>query len=288
MVADSTLAGRWPRDLVERIAAHDFVLVVGAGASIGCMNDEGACPPTWKGLLSRLTREFASGAAATEAKKLIEQSAFLDAAELVKSQAIDKSKLNNFFKTISKAVDGPAGHNFQPRPFHEALLSLNPSIIVTTNYDSILERASRNGYHVKTYMDDDVGYDVRTGTPILFKVHGSVDRQQKLILTRSDYSSIRRDGARSLEVLQALLLTKTSLFVGYSLTDPDIQLLLENNFGARGDHGAHYLLCGKGMPAYQKAVLDSSYGTMPVFHAANDFAEAERMVTLLGAMAAAG
>jgi hypothetical protein len=139
----------------------------------------------------------------------------------------------------------------------------------------------------KGYKDEDVGYDVRTGTPVLLKIHGSVDSQQNLILTRSDYSAIRREGARSLEVFQALLLTKTSLFVDYSLSDPDIQLLLENNFGSRGDHGAHYLLCPKGMPSYQKAVMDSSYGIAPVFHAPNDFAEAEQMIALLAQMAAA-
>jgi hypothetical protein len=272
---------------VERIAAHDFVLVVGAGASIGCVNDEGDTAPSWKELLLQLTREFASGQAAREAQKLIDRSAFLDAAELLKGQAFSKSKQADFFKLISKAVDGRSGHNFQARPFHDILLALNPSIIITTNYDSILERASKNGYRVKTYKDDDVGYDVRTGTPILLKIHGSVDAQQKLILTRSDYSSIRLDGARALEVFQALLLTRTSLFVGYSFSDPDIQLLLENNFGSRGDAGAHYLLCEKGMPTYQTAVLGSSYGTYPIFHAAGDFAEAERMLFLLGELATA-
>jgi hypothetical protein len=158
-------------------------------------------------------------------------------------------------------------------------------MIVTTNYDSILERASKSGYRVKSYTDSDIGYDIRTGTPVLVKIHGSVDAQQKLILTRSDYSSARRDGARSLEVFQALLLTKTSLFIGYSLSDPDIQLLLENNFGSRGDRGAHYLLCERGMQSYQRAVMESSYGTMPIFHAPGDFDEAERMVELLAQMA---
>jgi hypothetical protein len=287
-VSDAALAKRWPKDLVERIAARDFVLVVGAGASIGCQDDQGNSAPSWTGLLKELTREFASSTAAREARRLIEQSAFLDAAELLKSQAAARSRQTDFLKFVSKAVDGRPGHNFQPRAFHDALLELDPPVIVTTNYDSILERASRNGFRVKTYKDDDVGYDVRTGTPTLIKIHGSVDAQQKLILTRSDYSSIRLEGARALEVFQALLLTRTSLFVGYSFSDPDIQLLLENNFGSRGDAGAHYLLCEAGMPNYQVAILDSSYGTKPIFHKAGDFDEAERMLVLLGKLASAG
>jgi hypothetical protein len=287
LVSDDALAKRWPQDLIERIAAHDFVLVVGAGASIGCENDEGDSAPSWKELLLHLTKKFAAGRAASEARKLIERGAYLDAAELLKAQASSKSKQTDFFKLISKAVDGRSGHYFQPRPFHDALLALNPSIIVTTNYDSILERASQNGYRVKTYKDDDVAYDVRTGTPILFKIHGSVDAQQKLVLTRSDYSAIRLDGAHSLDVFQALLLTRTSLFVGYSFSDPDIQLLLENNFGSRGDSGAHYLLCEKSMPTYQAAVLNSCYGTSPIFYSTGDFAEAERMLVLLSELAAA-
>jgi hypothetical protein len=286
MVLDATLIKRWPKDLVDRIAARDFILVVGAGASIGCTNDQGKTAPSWRELLLSLTQEFAtSRATKTEAKRLINNLAFLDAAELLKSQAAAASKLADFFKLISEAVDGAPGHNFKPRPLHDALLALNPPIIVTTNYDSILERASDRGYRVKSYTDEDVGYDIRTGAPVLFKIHGSIDAPQKVILTRSDYSAVRRDGARSMEVLQALLLTRTSLFVGYSLSDPDIQLLLENNFGSRGDRGAHYLLCGRGMQSYQRAVMESSYGTMPIFHASGDYGEAERMIELLAQMA---
>ena len=77
---------------------------------------------------------------------------------------------------------------------------------------------------------------------MLVKIHGSVDDATNLVMTRSDYARLRRLGAHVLEVLQALFLTKTALFVGYGFGDPDVQLLLENVMGARGEVAAHYLL----------------------------------------------
>ncbi|WP_425440288.1 SIR2 family NAD-dependent protein deacylase [Pseudosporangium ferrugineum] len=184
-------------------------------------------------------------------------------------------------RLISESVDGKKPDNFQPAPIHDVLLRLDPRIIVTTNYDSILERASSNGYRVKTYASTDVGHEVRTGAPLLLKIHGSVDAELDLVLTRSDYSRLRRTGRAALDVLEALLLTRTTLFVGFSLSDPDIQLLLENNMGREVDSGAHYMLTSSSVPNHRRRALVRSYGVELIQHQDGDYAEAARMLELL-------
>jgi hypothetical protein len=68
---------------------------------------------------------------------------------------------------------------------------------------------------------------------------------------------------------------------GCSFSDPDIQLLLENILGARGDIAAHYLLTSKAMPQYQKDLYQYCYGTAIVTYSDGDYAEMRRMLELL-------
>jgi hypothetical protein len=85
----------------------------------------------------------------------------------------------------------------------------------------------------------------RSGLPL---IHGTVDKVDEIVLSRTDYSRLRLHGAQALEVLEALLLTRTALLVGYGLRDPDVQLLFENVFGARDETPAHYILTPDNVP----------------------------------------
>lgn len=71
------------------------------------------------------------------------------------------------------------------------------------------------------YPSDRVAGDVRRTVPVLLKIHGNVDNIEDIVLTRTDYTSLRVNGTQALRVLEALLLTRTALLLGYSLRDPD-------------------------------------------------------------------
>jgi len=283
MRQDRTLAAAWPEHLIERIAANDFVLLVGAGVSRACSNSRGEQPPSWDKLLEKLILKFTSGAARKAAQAALEARDFLGAAELVRSKVRAAGLDHDYMKLIAAETDGgpKADSQFQPVALHETLLRLDPGIIVTTNYDRIFERASNHGYSVHSFDSKDLGFDLRQGTPVLVKIHGGVDHSPQLILTRSDYSRLRREGARALEALQALLLTRMVLFVGYSFSDPDIHLLLENVLGATGDPPSHYILTGSGTPTHVREVYRYSYGTSLIEFKAGDYAEMHRMLELL-------
>jgi hypothetical protein len=281
MTSDATLAKRWPKTLVERIADRDYLLVAGAGVSASCKNAAGGTPPSWKQLLNTLATEFTSGNARKEVLRLIAQENFLDAAELIKSQAVDKGKGKDFTRLISERTDGKKPDNFQPGDLHDLIMRLDPRILITTNYDALFERASGHGYRRATYEATDAGHEVRTGAPLLLKVHGTVDEEQRLILTRADYTEIRRTGRNVLSLLEALFMTRTALFMGYSLSDPDMQLVLENNLSRRADTGAHYMLTGDGVPNYHRTRLLNSFGVELIHYKNRDYAEQQRMLELL-------
>lgn len=280
---DSTLLKRWPKQLIRQISSGNFLLVVGAGISHGCTNSTGKSPPSWKELINELAAKFTSGTHRTAVRELVTQGRYLEAAELIRGRARSQAKEDDFLQRIAEETDGGprTEDQYQPSQLHETLLGLEPNVLVTTNYDRILERATKNGYNVHPYGSTTLGRDIRLGAPVLAKVHGSVDSTSEIVLTRSDYTRLRREGAHALEVLQALFLTKTALFVGYSFSDPDIQLLLENILGARGDIAAHYLLTSKAVPQYQKELYQFCYGTAIVAYADGDYVEMGRMLELL-------
>ncbi|MCE5359427.1 MAG: SIR2 family protein [Acidithiobacillus sp.] len=208
----------------------------------------------------------------------------MEAAELTRASARTSGKEADFFHTIESRIGGGTDPQtrYQTNAVHTSLMVLDPDIIVTTNYDKLLEQATDNGYRVHPYESETLARDIRAGNPCIIKLHGSLDNSSRIILTRSDYSRLRVEGAHVLEVLQALFLTRTAFFVGYSMGDPDVQLLLENVFGARGQVAAHFLLGEKGMPEYQREVFEYCYGTSLISFAKGDFAEMARMLELLG------
>lgn len=284
VVRDATLMTRWPEHLIDRVVSRNFLLVLGAGTSKGCKNAAGASPPDWSELLRTLAATYAKGTAKTTALNLVSHGHHLEAAELIRVRARKEGKEQDFLNRVAEVTDGgrKLEDQYQPIALHDALLRLEPDILVTTNYDRVLERATNNGYNVHRYESVTLANDVRSGHPVLIKVHGSVDSASEIILTRSDYSRLRRQGAHALEVLQALFLTRTALFVGYGFQDPDVHLLLENVLGARGFAPAHYLLAGGATPAHVREIYTYSYGTTTVTFKSGDYAEMRRMLELLG------
>jgi hypothetical protein len=106
------------------------------------------------------------------------------------------------------------------------------SLLVTTNYDQLLE----NGYSkamdaipkIYTHADTADFADARwRGDFFILKAHGDVARKSSMILTQMDYRTIIYSSPGYRAVLTAIFTTKTLLFLGVSLDDPETQLLLD-------------------------------------------------------------
>jgi hypothetical protein len=86
-----------------------------------------------------------------------------------------------------------------------------------------------------------------------------VSSPQQIVLSRSSYYRAKRDHPGFYEVLDALFLTNTLLFIGCSLTDPDIQLVLENvNLSAPSAH-PHYALVEKARHRALKSAIKTAH-----------------------------
>ena len=269
-----TASDHWPQEVIDHATGRNLLIFVGAGLSASCTNDLGQKPPSWSQLLEQVAERIGMDHRRPELDDLIARDRLLEAAELLKIDARNRSRLQDLFVIIKELVDGPYGNLFAGSEWHDAIVRAEPRVIITTNYDKIIERATSAGYVVHEYTSDTVAADVRRNYPMLLKIHGTVDRVDGLILSRRDYTDVRHKGARAMETLHALLLTRPALLLGYSLHDPDLQLILENIFGGQNQTPPHYMLAPDNMPDYERDVLMYSYGVNVIPYPRGDHAEA--------------
>jgi hypothetical protein len=236
----------WPNSLVKELAARRCVLFLGSGASAGCSSTVGPAskPPTWEAFLDDLHQLLPSFAAKRAVKTLLKNKQYLDAAEIIRRRLSPA----DFTQYVRDKLVVP---RFEKSKIHEAVLKLDPKVVITTNYDQIYDEYCRSGsavdgYNICKYYDDNLVSELRSPVRLIVKAHGCVSDASKIVLSRSDYFTIRQKSVGFFKVLDSLFLTHTLVFIGYSVSDPDIQIVLENaNIGVQSSH-PHYAVMQRG------------------------------------------
>lgn len=235
----------WPQALCEELASRRAIIFIGAGISSGSVNDNGTRPPSWETLLKIASVNVnILDDERVLVDELINKGLLLDAAEIIFDKASMASKRRLFDDNFAKP-------RFKPCKYHEIIQKINPKIVITTNYDQLYEQqcnalVAGNGYAVKKYTDKTILNDIRSKDNLIIKAHGCITDKEHLILTRSDYFKIKQENGDFYNILDSLLTVSTVLFLGCSMNDPDIQLILENtNISAKSDH-PHYAVMVKG------------------------------------------
>lgn len=212
----------WPDYLVEDIARRKSVLFLGAGISKNSTSKSGDRPPDWKeflqGALSKILGDT------SYINSLITEKDYLTACEMI----VNKLGYDFFEYAKEKFLrPGYASHDI-----HKAIFELDSRIVATPNvdkiYDTFANQESQSTIIVKNYYDDDLADLVRCQDRLIIKVHGTIDKPQGMIFTRKDYARARCNYSSFYNILSALTLTHTFIFLGCGLSDPDVRLLLEN------------------------------------------------------------
>lgn len=100
--------------------------------------------------------------------------------------------------------------------------------IWTTNYDRLVERAFQA---IERPIDAvsgtrDLALRHTPGATRLYKMHGSIERLDDIVISTDDYELYRSKRGAFLPLLQAHLTSMSMLFVGLSFTDPNIRHVL--------------------------------------------------------------
>ena len=207
-------------DLAIHLSTGRCIAWVGSGPSI----EMGL--PSWRGLandiLETCRKEQRRGFQAIEA--LYRDSKYPEMLDQVE-MSYGRTFLNEH---CQKLLQDPGGMSSA----YETLASLGFLAYFTTNYDDVLFRhinqAGRSLIKYLNSADDLAAVDVDV-TPALIKLHGDFSDPTSTILTRSDYRRWYRSGeGNGFRVfLRSFLARDRFLFVGYSMSDPEVLQLQE-------------------------------------------------------------
>jgi len=192
--------------LVEAIRNDECVLFVGAGLS------RNAQMPSYHTLIETLARKLGIDETLSG-----DMDTYLDIAQAYRDAG-------HSVEEVLGSLFGAGAGRALPSLAHYLLLSLPIRMVVTTNYDHLLEHTLEG---LRRYPLRVVDHEAisRTGYKdgcCVVKFHGDVEDGQA-VLSRDDYDGFFARRPEMASLLEGLLLNQTFFFVGYSLRDPNFR-----------------------------------------------------------------
>ena len=244
-----------PDPLKEAVESNNLVPFIGAGISRHAIT-KGLKPfPTWRDFIKELKElardEDLSPEDERQIDELVDQGKFLMAAQQLKEE-IEQGKLLRFIERRFTSTGA------EPGPIHSALFKLRPHLIMTTNYDQLLEHAyarvfgnqvspvtPKNSHRVQQVLK---GYRQWIDRPIIFKIHGTATEPDEIIFAEKDYRKLLYGEPGYRAILSAVFVTKVVLMLGFSFSDPEISTVLQTlREGFRERSSPDYIVLRKGM-----------------------------------------
>jgi hypothetical protein len=213
-----------PDGLVAQVAQQNSIAFVGAGLSAGLGL------PSWPLLIRQMIDWCEAQGISLPNKADIEillnnKKDLLAAASALRSKMGD-DKYREFLKEVFLRPD------LKPTEVHELLARLPFVAAVTTNYDHLVEEGYRKVHpdesvNVFTHTDhEQLGTALNAKRYFVLKAHGTVERPETMVLDSKDYRKLIFKSESYRTFLRSLFLHRTTLILGFSMTDPELLFLL--------------------------------------------------------------
>jgi len=258
---------------VDHLVQGRSVAYIGAGVSMS------ANLPSWNNLLASLRKKAVARLQQQDPMAKVYFETYL--VELQRNLEIGDWLLDTFgekdFCRAVKEVLSLDGDKTSPvpSPIHRHLARLPFSMVLTTNYDDLLETAYSEATLQKiepsilTWLDAQLVLDAMSAQEFkIVHVHGIIDKPESLVLSGSQYARFQHSHPetnlhsrlRFPEVLKWLLKTRTFLFIGASLLDPDLVFYLQEVAAELGSSSlTHYaLLPYNEAPETRRRILEAN------------------------------
>lgn len=207
--------------ICDQLSERTATLFLGAGINAGIKDDAGRSFPLGSGLANWISKDLLEDS---------DLSATLSDVSEMAQYRWGKDEVNRYlYDQFSR---------FEPGTAHLALVQLPWDVIYTTNYDLLVEEAANSlsettrgpirpvvtkETDLSTFTEDDILY---------YKLHGSIDLansdEGRLILTREDYRHYELHRKPLFKRLERDLISRTFVFIGYSLQDLNFRNILED------------------------------------------------------------
>jgi hypothetical protein len=212
MENEQTRERAWPdlRPLTAAISRRQAILFVGAGVSLA------VGLPSWDELNLHMAEELG-----------LELSApYPNYQALAEYYLLRKGSIGPLRSWMDRSWT-VSDERLEQSRIHDLIVKLDFPVIYTTNYDRNLEAAfvQRKKEFVKIANAKDLASAEKASTQIV-KFHGDLEDDDSLVLTETDYFD-RLSFEAPLDVkFRSDALSHTLLFIGYSMSDLNIRLLL--------------------------------------------------------------
>lgn len=210
-----------------REKSHNDKLIVFVGAGVSC-NVEGM--PSWNDLIVKMAEAIKYTKCSTcrkkekDCKKTCKFSETFSGDEYLK---IPQYVFNKSKKLYDKVLRENIQHDPDvDAPLSNAILDLTPSHIITTNYDKLIENCQNvqcDNYEVVIRDKDLLEAQKKK---YIIKMHGDISAPETIVLKESDYLDYSQNHVLIEMFVKALLSDHTILFLGYSLNDYNIKLII--------------------------------------------------------------
>lgn len=223
------------KELIEKLAESSsfgrVALFLGTGFSkavlgytplgLGHFNsDLAGAVPSWTELLGRCRGELMLPSKKYQIDLAIDCPA--EASQIVSelSGAYGREEAERRLKdTISKFID------FYPNPeqvcaFQGLLKKIKPAIIITTNYDNVIETILHNGYY--SYGAGDVVCGLPAGMTPIYHLHGECGNPMEMVITREDYVKALSPTSYRQRKLACIMRENAIVYIGYSKSDINV------------------------------------------------------------------
>ena len=199
-----------------------LVIFIGAGVSMN------SSLPSWYGLIQKIADELGYSKcnpscqdctkSGCSAKDEFSQEDFLKIPEYYYSTVDEKTYdtfIQNHFLPMPK-----------PNAIDELIIDLLPHHIITTNYDTLLEDVKSNNTNLYSVITQDLDLLSKTNDQYIIKMHGDIHVSKSIVLKESDYTTYESVHPLISTFIRSLLINHSFLFVGYSLNDYNLRIIM--------------------------------------------------------------
>lgn len=200
----------FPKPVLDDLVLGKWLPVIGAGMSINAIVPAGKRMPLWSEMAKELTDELSDFASTN----------ILDGISAYEHE-FGRTRLIERLSDILLIKDA------QPGNAHKEFCTIPFDIVCTTNFDFLLERQyDLTPRYVYPVVDEEqLSINAGNAGTLLLKLHGDLRHPGRLIVTEADYDGFLANYPLLATYVSNQLITKTAVFIGYSLDDPDFRQL---------------------------------------------------------------
>jgi hypothetical protein len=199
-------------DLRRSLASGNTCAFVGAGLSVS------AGLPGWYNLVAELAARINYE---LPPAKWATGDALIDAAQVY----VNREGLHSLISYLKDKLDATPR---QPSLGHRALAALPVSLVFTSNFDDLLERAFRDvGKRTEVVVRDiSIPFMRREHEMVnIVKLYGDLDQPDTIVLARQQYESYFLQRPQMIKLLETELARSDTLYLGWSGNDPYFRLV---------------------------------------------------------------